>query len=752
LHVLIFGVESKRMLKTELNKRILDGSAAVASSSAAPMDAAAGNWVKPAKSDFWQIVHQGLRGQYKRAALLATAGASLGAGIGVELGQRVYSSTGLVRIASVLPEVMHETDQNRPMAMFDGFILAQRDVMLSRELIQAAMEEETWRRAEQTGRAPTEVQFALMLKVESRARSDHLKVTFTDKDPATAAAAVQSVIAAYQRTYVSVHDRAEAQRMDELKARHDGLSSQLLKLQTEGGANSVGQTSAELDLALNAAAECEKKVQADLVDIQCATAGMETPQEQSASVEKTPQEIVAEQLLRSATEAQAKAQSEKDNALRSGLGNDSPLLEKLNAALAESSAKLQQQIRECEQLRNSRKAAPSATSLKDREDRLLQLAESTEKEMSSLSTRKAMLLAREQKAAKIESDLKETDARLDALATEASLGSRFSVISNGDIPLTPSLDNRAKAAGAGCCLGFAITLGLVVLRSRVHRRYRFGDELAEDLKQRVPFVALLPEAGIDKPLNAAASSGIHELRGQLRLNTSADTCTYLVTSVTPGEGATSVALSLAISYAATGLRTILVDFNLASRTLTSGFDALPNVGLLEALAGDAPSTHDIRAGLFFLAAGRGASKVSFELVPSEMRRVLTELRELFDVILIDAEPIVTGTTASAIAPQVDGVLLVTSKGQEQSLIESAVARVHSLEGNIAGVVFNRADDGEFPLVMRQQSTEASLRNLPPRSMRFGALVGSVLSSLSLSHANDLDMIPAEAQQAILRAA
>jgi putative spermidine/putrescine transport system substrate-binding protein len=36
---------------------------------------------------------------------------------------------------------MHETDQNRPMAMFDGIIQAQREVMMSPETIQAAMKE-----------------------------------------------------------------------------------------------------------------------------------------------------------------------------------------------------------------------------------------------------------------------------------------------------------------------------------------------------------------------------------------------------------------------------------------------------------------------------------------------------------------------------------------------------------------------------------------------------------------------------------
>jgi len=140
-------------------------------------------WSAEAKFDFWRTAHRALKGQYRFAALLAAGGTVLGAIIGSQLGQRVYSSTGLVRIASVLPQVMHETDQNRPMAMFDGFIAAQRDVMLSRDVIEGALQEEPWRRAQRTGLAPSDAQFAANLKVETRARSDHLKVIFYRQRP-----------------------------------------------------------------------------------------------------------------------------------------------------------------------------------------------------------------------------------------------------------------------------------------------------------------------------------------------------------------------------------------------------------------------------------------------------------------------------------------------------------------------------------------------------------------------------------------
>jgi Mrp family chromosome partitioning ATPase len=529
------------------------------------------------------------------------------------------------------------------------------------------------------------------------------------------------------------------------------LASQLQKLQADVGPDGTAHTSAELELAFNAAAECDKKLQADLVDVQCAMAGVPNPNDHLSTIERTPREIVADELLRCDIEAQSRAQSELASAIRSGLGESHPMVIQMKAAVDESTSKLEQQIRACEEVRSSAEA-PSETLLKLRGANIHQLAKSTEQEMNQIAARRVQLLAYEQQSAKVQNDLKETDARLDALTTEASLGSRFSVISDGDVPLTPSLDNRAKAAGAGGCLGITLALGLMILKNSSRRRYQFGDEVAEDLKLRVAFVALLPEAANDKPLNAAAARGIHELRSQLIPGDQTNARIYLISSVTPGEGATSLALSLAISYAATGLRTLLIDCNLSSRQLSVGFDLGSSVGLREALAGDQPVVRDVAAGMFLIAAGLGTSRVSFELAPAEVKRVLTELRELFDVILIDGEPIVTGSTAPALVPQVDGVLLVTARGQEQSVIHGGINQIQSLGGTVAGMVFNRAPDTDFPSVMRQQETAEPLQNLPERLLRFGPLVGLVMSSLLLTHETDLDVIKQEPPEAIQRAA
>src|SRR4051812_2170017 len=197
---------------------------AVGAATAAPGSAVANRQRRhDDRPDVWRLAHRALRGRYRLALALAAVGMVAGAQAGMRVGQRLYRATGLVRIAAVRPQVMKETDQNRAMPMFDGIIQAQQDVMSSRETVRAATRDPAWQgTVGHGGRAITEEQFAASLKVETRPRSDHLRVMYTDPDARVAAAAVRAIIGAYQRGYDAEQDRIEQQRHGELEARRAG--------------------------------------------------------------------------------------------------------------------------------------------------------------------------------------------------------------------------------------------------------------------------------------------------------------------------------------------------------------------------------------------------------------------------------------------------------------------------------------------------------------------------------------------------
>ena len=256
--------------------------------------------------DFWRMAHTALRGRYRLAIAIAVGGAIAGAFVGGASGRRLYSATGLVRIASDLPPVMRETDQNRSMAMFDGFIQAQREVMLSREVIHAATQEELWQQLSEDRRTPSDAQFASSLKVETQPRSDHLRVVFVHKDPIVAAAAVQSVIGAYRRAFTHEQQLAEGSRMDLLQRRRARLSTELETRETAINAALQGATLADLEPLYIEASERFRKLKSALTDVQIALAGGPDVAPKQGESARSPSEIVDDEILRAYTAEQAR--------------------------------------------------------------------------------------------------------------------------------------------------------------------------------------------------------------------------------------------------------------------------------------------------------------------------------------------------------------------------------------------------------------------------------------------------------------
>jgi len=199
-------------------------------------------------------------------------------------------------------------------------------------------------------------------------------------------------------------------------------------------------------------------------------------------------------------------------------------------------------------------------------------------------------------------------------------------------------------------------------------------------------------------------------------------------------------MSLGLSFAAAGFRTLLIDADLSSRQLTRAFNADDAPGMAEATAGETPAIRRVRAGLSVLTAGRCRPQDACRVAPGATGRVLAGIRDRFDVVLIDSEPILTGLTASVIAPQVDGVILALASGQEPAALNNAVTRIERLGARIAGAVFNRAPSSDFRTTLDAHSGGVAARPLPERLARFGALAGTMLASLSLSREDDLELL------------
>ena len=199
------------------------------------------------------------------------------------------------------------------------------------------------------------------------------------------------------------------------------------------------------------------------------------------------------------------------------------------------------------------------------------------------------------------------------------------------------------------------------------------------------------------------------------LPTSGGPIAIAVTSSTRGEGKTMTACNLALTRASHGVRTLLIDADIRGAGVAAFFKSpTPNYGLSDLLAGSADYATVCtqlrvqgRDTLSIIPAG-SPTPHSAELLESvEMRRLLEEAKQHYDLIVIDTPPLTGVTDAAAIASIVDGVILVVRGGvTDRDALDLTVQRLERVNGQVLGVVFN-AVRGPEAEVSRHQYAEAA---------------------------------------------
>ena len=144
-------------------------------------------------------------------------------------------------------------------------------------------------------------------------------------------------------------------------------------------------------------------------------------------------------------------------------------------------------------------------------------------------------------------ELSALNHRMDVLQTEDSLGGRLSINSTGEIPLSPERDRRAQFAALGA-MGGSVLPGGLDCPDGIHQQSKIpvlrGNRSA--CESQSPTVGR--GAGVEwrwPKSEADAAQSIHQIRVTLRSQMPRDgVYTYLVTSALPGEGKTSLTMSL----------------------------------------------------------------------------------------------------------------------------------------------------------------------------------------------------------------
>ncbi len=688
------------------------------------------------------FVHRRLRGRYRYAIPLALILAIPAAVMGFMAVKPEFQSTGLIQVRPSQPRVLYSTEENEVPPLFDSLVRAQVSFLQSRRVLDLAVANPRLQNAGWPSGPAGIGRLQRNLSIVNTRSSQIINVLVTDQEPKAAQAAVNAVLDAYQEIYgelgdlnVSQKERQLVEREATLDREVQSLRERIFQIADEYGADTLDRLHASriaemerLDAELSGLnlliANAQQRVDSSSGD----TGALLPPMDASEQFASLDPQLAS--LLREELRLQARVES-----LSERYGPNHREMKRLNDTLGEVRNAIDLRTQTLLSSGGPADAAQLAAAdpvvaleqLKSRKAQYDALLDRTRREAISLGRKILQITSLTEQANEKKKLLDDTRQRLESIRVESthSDAGRVIIAQRGDVPVSPSKDRRLPLAVAGAGIGFGVGFGIFFLLGLSQDGYRYIDELA-DVDGVAPLLGTLPDlSGGDIESDELAALSVHHLRNVLQLREGKkDRLVYTITSATSGDGKTSLTLALGMSFAVSGRKTLLLDSDLVGRGLTHelGLDGVS--GLCQAIDSGVLNgeVHETRVdNLWALPAGHAAEFEPERLSHRNLGRLLGELREQYDIILIDTGPLLGSLEANLVAVLSDAVVLTISRGRSPKLVDASLERLKRLGARCAGLVFNKATAHDLERSVSHFSFHSqSLRSQPRQDRTLGS--------------------------------
>jgi capsular exopolysaccharide synthesis family protein len=266
-----------------------------------------------------------------------------------------------------------------------------------------------------------------------------------------------------------------------------------------------------------------------------------------------------------------------------------------------------------------------------------------------------------------------------------------------DGPVSPQ---PLRNIGLAVALGLIAGVGAAALRESLDTTIRSPESLTRAAS--APTLCAIPLDGNAKtsPLitEGSAQSGRAEAMRHLRTNlqfveVDRPLRSLVVSSAVSGEGKSTTVCNLAIAFAETGKRVIVVDADLRRPMLAEYLGLEGAVGLTNVLAGQASAQDVIQpwgnSSLWVLPSGSIPPNPSELLGSDNMADLLVALSRGFDMIIIDTPPLLPVTDAAVMAAAADGCLVIARHGKTtKTQVAAAFSTLAAVGAKLHGCVLN----------------------------------------------------------------
>ncbi|MGO4694193.1 CpsD/CapB family tyrosine-protein kinase [Paenibacillus sp. FSL K6-3182] len=167
----------------------------------------------------------------------------------------------------------------------------------------------------------------------------------------------------------------------------------------------------------------------------------------------------------------------------------------------------------------------------------------------------------------------------------------------------------------------------------------------------------------------------------------------MVSSAGPGEGKSTTITNLAVTFAQSEKKVVLIDADLRKPTAHHTFSISNRYGLSSIISQQCSLEEGIQVtdipNLDVITSGAIPPNPAEMMGSKRMTATIEQLRQMYDIVLIDTPPLLAVTDAQIVSTKSDGVILVVDQGKvKRDIASKAVKNLESVNARILGVVLN----------------------------------------------------------------
>ena len=289
---------------------------------------------------------------------------------------------------------------------------------------------------------------------------------------------------------------------------------------------------------------------------------------------------------------------------------------------------------------------------------------------------------------------------LETPAEGAKPDARVVVEQRATVPNMPVSPNKTKNLATGILLGVLLGISLALLRDVLDNTVKDRESL-----ERITGAAVVGVVPFDKERrdhaaipfdhdNSPTAEAFRKLRTNLQfLSVDNPPRLIVVSSSTPSEGKSTTAINIALSLAEADHNVVLVDGDMRRPSLGKYLDLVESVGFSTLLSGTVSLDEVLQESKFprltVLAAGAIPPNPSELLGSMTAKKVLSDLRERFDFVIIDSSPLLAVTDGAILAAESDGAIVLVRTGEtKRDQLAQAVGILRDVGATVLGSVLS----------------------------------------------------------------